>query len=63
MPLPGEMLWVCPAARQGTQCSFENKDPCKKHETRNAVTAAEGLEKHFEELQGQEYLERWGLWS
>lgn len=47
------------------QCSVKNKDLCKKHETRNAVTAVEGLEKLSEELQrphAQENLERWGLW-
>lgn len=54
------------ALQQGwmQQCSVKNKDLCKKHETRNAVTAVEDLGKHFEELQRpqtQEFLERWRL--
>lgn len=41
------------ALQQGRtqQCSSKNKDLCKKYKNRNAVTAVEGQEKHFEELQ------------
>lgn len=52
--------YECDLQQGRTQhCSVKTKDLCKRHETGNALTAIEGLGKHFGELQNPKHRNIW----